>query len=457
MLCSIIGREALRFQFLSGSSNLSDNEKKQYAQLINVGDKGEQEFIMNPQVLENSLLTLTQCLHKHYGKKVILLIDEYDVPLEKAEQFGYYNDMVELIRNLFGQVLKSNDSLYFSVLTGCLQIAKESIFTGLNNFKTFSITDVRYNEYFGFTTENVKDLLLHFNLFAKFEVIREWYDGYHFGNMDIYCPWDVINYVDLLCADSSATPKAFWINTSSNDIIRKFLKMAKQSTKREIEQLIEGKCVAKKINQELTYRDLYRNINNLWSVLFTTGYLTQHGTADEDIYQLAIPNLEIRKIFIEQISEWFQEETQKNIPALDAFCDAFARGEAETVERQLCSYLQKTISIRDTSTRKPQKENFYHGILLGLLSHRENWDISSNAETGDGYSDILVEIADQNIGIVVEIKYSESDNMETTCKEALAQIEKKSYTSQLVEDGMEHIICYGIACHKKKCRVLIHC
>lgn len=411
---------------------------------------------MPNEVLENSLLILSGLLHKHYGQKMILLIDEYDVPLDKAEQAGYYDEMVNLMRNLLGQVLKTNDSLYFAVLTGCLRIAKESIFTGLNNFNVMSITDVPYDEYFGFSDQEVCELLEYYGISEKYNQVKEWYDGYRFGNTDIYCPWDVINYVKLVQFEPDAVPRAFWMNTSGNDIIHRFLQKANMTTRREIERLISGEYVVKRIYQELTYRELYKTIDHLWSVLFTTGYLTQRGKVDEETYLLSIPNLEIRKIFIEQIRDWIQEVVRKDMPALDMFCEAFARGDAETIEQQFNTFLHKTISIRDTSVRKDKKENFYHGILLGLLSHREDWIIESNAESGDGYSDILVEIEEKNIGIIIEVKYPDNGNLETGCKNALAQIQKNNYQERLVEDGMEIILHYGIACWKKKCKVEVY-
>lgn len=455
MLRSTIGREALNFYFLSESDRLTEGERLQYAQLAEVDTSNQRGFSMSDEVLEDSLLILSKLLYKHYGQKVILLIDEYDVPLDKAQQAGYYDEMINLIRNLFGQALKTNDGLYFAVMTGCLRIAKESIFTGLNNLKVFSVSNTQMDEYFGFTDNEVKEMLKFYGLEDKYASVKEWYDGYCFGDSDIYCPWDVINYVDLLNSDSDASPKAYWLNTSGNDIIRKFLQAAGTGTRREIERLIEGDSIQKRINEELTYRDLYNHTDNLWSVLFTTGYLTQHGKTEEDVYQLVIPNLEIRKIFIQQVQEWFQEEARKDTPRLDRFCEAFATGDAQGIEEQFNAYLKKTISIRDTGVRKKKKENFYHGILLGLLSHREDWDVSSNMESGDGYSDILVEIEDRNIGFVIEVKYSDSGNLEAGCQDALKQIEETGYETRLEEDGMETIYRYGIACYKKKCRVCL--
>lgn len=453
MLCSIIGSEALRFQYILESAKLSELEKKQYAQLTYVGDVGQTGFIMTDNVLENSLITLSAILRKHYGQKVLLFVDEYDVPLDKAQQFGYYEDMLNLIRKIFSRTLKSNDNLHFAVLTGCLRIAKESIFTGLNNFSVFSITNVQYDEYFGFSDIDVRRLLVYYDCEEKYQSVKEWYDGYHFGNADVYCPWDVINYVNLIRSEPGAIPQAFWINTSGNDIIKHFLKMAKFRTRKEIEELIAGESVVKKINQELTYRDLYKKVDNIWSVLFTTGYLTQRGKFDDGSFRLTIPNLEIRKIFTEQIEEWFQDEVRRDTSQLEEFCAAFMGADAESIESYLNMYLQKTISIRDTSVQKGKKESFYHGILLGLLSYREDWDINSNAESGQGFSDILVEIEEKQIGIVIEIKYSHNGNLDFSCAEALKQIKAKDYVSRLKLDGMTTILKYRIACWKKKCKV----
>ena len=417
--------------------------------------------------------------------KAVLLIDEYDVPLDKAQHFGYYDEMVKLIRNLYSRALKSNEFLQFAVMTGCLKIARESIFTGLNNLRVFSVTNVQFDERFGFSDREVEEMLRFYGYGDRFGLAKEWYDGYRFGNADVYCPWDVINYCADLRADPKASPRAFWAGTSGNDIIRSFIQTAKPGTRRELELLVNGGSVTKRINQELTYRDLYSSTDNLWSVLFMTGYLTLRGETDGDICQLAIPNQEIRKIYIDQILEWFQEEARRDTPKLDAFCAAFPKGDAGAIEELFNAYLAKTISIRDTSVRNKKKENFYHGILLGLLGHREDWYIRSNAESGDGFSDILIEIEEDGIGIVIEVKYSNSSRksgkarekleenagensgekaverfakvaaLEKECREALAQIEDLVYDAQLRLDGMDTVIKYGIACDRKRCRVMV--
>lgn len=452
MLRTLIGKEALRFYYLMESDKLKDIEKGLYRMLITM-DEGKM-FTMPDELLVDSILTLSQLLQKHYKRKVIILIDEYDVPLDKAYQSGYYDDMVNLIRNLFGQALKSNDSLYFAVLTGCLRISKESIFTGLNNLNVMSITDVRFNEYFGFTDREVRELLDYYGLQDAHSTVKEWYDGYQFGNIDIYCPWDVINYCYTLCADPLARPQNYWANSSGNDIIRKFIQKAKSATKKEIEELISGGSIKKVIRQDLTYRDLDSSIDNLWSILFMTGYLTQHGKQNSDMMELAIPNKEICWIFTTQIQEWFMEEAVKDSGKLERFCKAFQENNTDAIEKGFTAYLMKTISIRDTSTRKARKENFYHGILLGLLGHMEDWSVSSNAETGEGYSDILIEIEEDMVGIVIELKYAENGAFEEQCQKALQQITEKRYVQVLEDDGMQIILKYGIACYKKRCKVV---
>ncbi len=455
MLCSVVGQEAMRFQFLLESGKLTEREKKQYEQLIMVDETNRESFCMPDSVLMESLKTLSLLLQKHYGKKVILLIDEYDVPLAKANERGYYEQMVSLVRNVFEQGLKTNDSLYFAVMTGCLRVAKESIFTGLNNPKVLSIISVRFDEYFGFTDKEVKELLECYGLAEAYHTIKDWYDGYRFGNVDVYCPWDVINYVDDLRADPAAEPQNYWSNTSGNDVVRHFIeKLDKGLTKREIEKLVAGETVEKEIHQELTYNSLYDSADNLWSTLFATGYLTQRGRPEGGRIRLAIPNMEIRKIFTAQIMELFKETAQNDGRALNAFCEALKSGQAKEVEALFTGYLRKTISIRDTFVRRETKENFYHGILLGILGYKGGWYISSNKEAGNGYSDIQIEIENEKIGIVIEVKYAHEEDKDAVCREALEQIERMGYAEQLREDGMETVLKYGIACNRKECRVM---
>lgn len=456
MMCSTIGNEAMRFQFLLQSKNLTDKEKEMYDQLTTVDRQNEQAFQMADAILMGSLQTLSMLLEKHYEHQVLILIDEYDVPLAKASENGYYEQMVSLIRNMFSRALKTNNSLHFAVLTGCMRISKESIFTGLNNLRVLSIADVEFNEYFGFTDREVRELLGYYGLSRHYETIREWYDGYQFGNIEVYCPWDVICYCSKLRADQDAQPQNYWSNTSSNEVVRHFIREADEgTTKREIEKLVAGETITKRIFQELTYKDMYRCIDNIWSVLFTTGYLTLRGKVEGDLFRLAIPNMEIRNIFTTQIMEFFKDTIQRDGNSLDAFCEALKNGEAEEVERKLHSYLKKTISIRDTFVKKQMKENFYHGILIGLLGFKDSWSVFSNRESGDGYSDILVEIEQEDTGIVIEVKYEEEGNLEAGCKEALDQIEQNRYEEQLRDDGMETILKYGISFYKKRCKVML--
>ena len=455
MLRRLIGKEAQRFQVLMQSDKLTELEHQQYKTLIHMNDKGI--FTMEDEVLKDSLFTLTQLLKKHYGQDVIMLIDEYDVPLDKAYQSGYYDDMVELIRSLFGNAFKTNDSLYFAVLTGCLRISKESIFTGLNNFNVYTVKDVQYHEAFGFTDVEVRQMLEDYGFMEKYDAIKAWYDGYRFGTLDIYCPWDVVSYCHALKMKPTITPKNYWINTSSNDIVRRFVSRANTTTRDEIEVLIDGGSVKKRIRQELTYRDLDSNIDNLWSILFTTGYLTQRGFDSNDLTELVIPNREIRWIFVQQIREWFQEESVKDRKKLESFCRAFQENDTKAIEKGFNEYLWNTISIRDTSVRKEMKENFYHGILLGLLAYMDGWLVKSNAESGEGYSDISIEIRQREIGIVIELKYAENGTFEASCQEALRQIHERKYETALIENGLHTIYRYGIACYKKRCKVVSEC
>lgn len=447
-----LGMEAWRLSALAESSRLTEEEKNSYKALTVVDDHGD--FKMSDATMEKALLILTVLLEKHYGKKAVLLIDEYDVPLDKAFQYGYYDEMVSLIRNMFGNVLKTNSSLFFAVLTGCLRIAKESIFTGLNNFNVFSITSVQFDEFFGFTDDEVAEMLKYFGLSDYHETIREWYDGYQFGKKAVYCPWDVISYCRNLCADPDAIPEDFWSNTSSNSIVSRFIDKANKQTRDEIENLISGETVIKEIKQELTYNELDKSIENLWSILFTTGYLTQRERIDSRKLRLAIPNREIKELFELQIREWFQEKSSEDVKKLDKLCMAFPDGDAETIEDLFNDYLWNTISIRDTAV-KGRKENFYHGVLLGLLSHMENWAVWSNIESGEGYCDILLEVPENRVGVVIEMKYAQEDRMEAACTEALKQIEQRQYAARLKSDGMKNIVNYGIACYRKHCKVKI--
>ena len=456
MLCSVIGSEALRFQFLTGSGRLTENEKEMYRQLTVIDGGSDGVFAMSEAVLTASLKTLSMLLHKHYGSRVIILIDEYDVPLAKANEKGYYEQMVALLRKMFGNVLKTNDHLHFAVLTGCLRIAKESIFTGLNNMKVMTISDVQYDEYFGFTDEEVRALLRYYEISDAYDIMKEWYDGYHFGDTDIYCPWDVICYCDKLRSDRAAAPGNYWSNTSSNDIVRHFIDMADAgAAKHEIERLIAGEAVVREIHEELTYKELYDSMENVWSVLFSTGYLTQQGRTEGNFFRLVIPNREIRNLFTGQIMKMFREHMRKDGEAVNRFRESMKRGDADGVEKQFTEYLKKTISIRDTFVRRPTKENFYHGILLGILGFKASWIVTSNRESGDGYSDIQIQIEDEEIGIAIEVKYAQSADLEAECRKALEQIEMRDYAQALRAEGMKTIWKYAIACYKKRCRVMV--
>ena len=452
MLRHIIGNEAMRFQFLMQSDRLTEMERSRYEALISIDKRGA--YTMSDELLKSSLQTLSQLLQKHYGQGVIMLIDEYDVPLDKAYQSGYYDAMVELVRVLFGNAFKTNDCLKFAVLTGCLRISKESIFTGLNNFRVYTVKDVRYKEYFGFTDAEVRQMLEYYGFSEQYGAVREWYDGYLFGSLGIYCPWDVVNYCSDLRDGNVTEPQNYWVNTSSNDIVRKFINRADAATRDDIEVLVNGGSIRKKIRQELTYRDLESTTDNLWSILFTTGYLTQDGHDDRGLTGLVIPNREIQWIFEEQIQEWFETETRNDFPKLESFCRAFEQNDTDTIEKEFTSYLRKAISIRDTSVRKQMKENFYHGILLGLFAGMRGWKARSNAESGDGYSDISVKVEDKEIGIVIELKYAENAAFDSACEEALKQIYDNNYEEALIDDGMTTIYRYGIACYKRRCRVI---
>ena len=452
MLRRIIGKEAMRFRFLLESDRIDDAERSQYKALVSMDKTGA--FTMSDELLKDSLQTLSQLLQKHYDQDVIMLIDEYDVPLDKAYQSGYYDSMVELVKILFGNAFKTNDSLKFAVLTGCLRVSKESIFTGLNNFKVYTVKDVRYKEYFGFTDAEVRQMLEYYGFSGQYDSVKEWYDGYMFGNLGIYCPWDVINYCGDLRDGSVTEPQNYWVNTSSNDIIRRFLSKADTAARDEIELLINGGHVKKMVHQELTYRDLDSDIDNLWSILFTTGYLTQAGEDEEGISSLVIPNREIRWIYVQQIRKWFKDESRKDTQKLENLRRAFEENNTAAIEKEFAFYLRKTISIRDTNVKKEMKENFYHGVLLGLFGNMDGWKVKSNAESGDGYSDISVEVEDQEIGIVIELKYAENAAFGSACREALEQIHDNHYEEALADDGMTTIYRYGIACYKKRCRVV---
>lgn len=443
----LIKREAERFYVLKDSQRLLDIDKIKYCQLLEMKDQPEEL-----DIIISSIKTLSDLLYKHYSKKAVILIDEYDVPLDKAFQYGYYREMVHFMRGLLGEALKTNDSLSFAVLTGCLRVSKESIFTGLNNFKILSITDTRFDEQFGFTDTEVRKLLFDYHLEDRFEEVKEWYDGYHFGNADVYCPWDVINFVDRAKDDREAKPEAYWINTSGNDLVKRFIDKANKTTKSEIERLINGEAIEKELRLDLTYEEIDQSIENLWSVLFTTGYLTQSGRNENGAYRLIIPNREVREVFRLQINEWFKKSIFSNTERLTAFWKAFEEGDTEGVEQYLNRILSNSISVFDTKARKEEKESSYHNLLVGILTGNADWLVKSNVEAGDGFADIIVETDDPDAGIVAELKYTKNfDDMKMACQKAIDQIRDRRYQEYLLNDDRKNIRLYGITFCKKRC------
>ena len=451
-MVELIAREAERFPFLAKDTNLSDRDREKYRVLTAFADG---HYQMSDDVLYGSLQTLSELLYKYFNQKTVILIDEYDVPLDKAFQYGYYREMVALIRALFGRALKTNEALAFAVLTGCLRVSKESIFTGLNNFKILSITDSRFDEQFGFTDKEVQKLLADYHLEARFSETKEWYDGYRFGNVDVYCPWDVINHIDRIKDDPNARPEAYWINTSGNDLVKRFVDKANRTTRNEIEQLIAGNAIEKTLRLDLTYDEIDNSIENLWSVLFTTGYLTQTGMTEDGAYRLVIPNREICEVFKLQIQEWFKKSIFSNTEQLTAFWKAFEEGNTDGVEMYLNRIMSNSISVFDIKTGEGKKEISYHNLLVGILTGNADWLVKSNVEAGEGFADIIVETEDPNAGIIVELKYTKNyDEMEQACKAALDQINDRRYQEYLLNDGRKDITLYGIAFCKKRCKAI---
>ena len=448
----LIGTEAARFRFLLDSDRLTLDDKERYKALIAIKNGA---YSMSNQVFTRSLKTLSEILNKYYDQKTVILIDEYDVPLDKAFQQGYYREMVSLIRGIFGDALKTNDSLSFAVLTGCLRISKESIFTGLNNFKILSITDVRFDEQFGFTDKEVNDILSYYHMEDRMKETKQWYDGYHFGNVDVYCPWDVINHVDRIKDDPGARPETYWINTSGNDLVRRFVNKANKTTRNEIERLIAGEAIEKQIRLDLTYDEIDNSIDNLWSVLFTTGYLTQIGLTEKGAYKLVIPNKEVREVYKLQIQEWFEKSLFSNVDQLQSFWKSFAEGNTEEIEKYLNKVLSNSISVFDTKGRNEEKESSYHNLLTGILTGNADWLVKSNVEAGEGFADIIVETDDPDAGIITELKYTrDTKEMEQACKKAIAQIKDRRYQEYLLNDERRDILLYGIAFCKKRCKVI---
>lgn len=452
-LIKIVALEAERFIFLKNSDKLTDNEKQRYCALVKMQDG---KYAMDEDTLESALQTLSELLYRHYGQKVVILVDEYDVPLDKAYQNGYYKEMVSMIRSLFGEALKTNEFLQFAVLTGCLRVSRESIFTGLNNFKIFSITDARFDEQFGFTEDEVGKMLKDYHLEEHLAEMKEWYDGYHFGDADIYCPWDVINRVDDLCDTPEAKPKCYWINSSGNALVKRFVSIANRTTQDEIEHLIAGEPIEKSVRLDLTYDEIDKSIDNIWSVLFTTGYLTQADMTEQGAYKLVIPNKEVRTVYISQIQEWFKQKIADNTEQMAHFWKAIEDGNAEIIEQYLNLTLSNTISVFDTKAPEMEKENSYHTFLAGMLTGNTDWVVKSNVEAGEGFADIIIKPQNPNDGIIFELKYSkEASGLDKACERAIKQIRDRRYLEYLKNDGRHNMIFYGIAFYKKRCKVVV--
>ncbi len=447
VMADLITDVAGQFNFLSDSEKLDKSDKGRYEKLLSDN--------MRKNTLTGSLKLLSKLLEKHYGRKVVLLIDEYDVPLARAHANGYYDKMVSLMRSMLGAALKTNTSLEFAVLTGCLRISKESIFTGLNNLKVFSITNTTFHEFFGFTNQEVRELLQYYGLDAHYAAVQKWYDGYHFGNEDIYCPWDVINYCFDVRHDPGLSPQNYWINTSGNDVIKRFVAMADDKTREEIETLVAGGTIEKDIREDLTYSEIYDTIDNLWSLLYTTGYLTLQGRTDEGLLRLRIPNLEVRDVYVKQIREYFKESVKKDSGTLEAFCSALQSGDADAVEGLFAQYLERSISIRDSAVPNERKESFYHGVMLGVLMANSRMSVVSNREAGNGYADILAKSEDGQTGIVIEMKYAGDGDLDAACRDAIGQIDERRYTDAFRYTRVRKIKKYGVGCYKKSCRVAL--
>ena len=440
-LRGIIREEALRLSFLKYSEELDADDLRSFLRILSEEDTSAD--------MVSSLRMLCSLLEKHYGQKPILLIDEYDVPLDKAYYHGYYPQMIDLIRAMFQAALKTNSSLFFAVLTGCLRVSKESIFTGLNNLMVHSISDPSFDEYFGFTDEEVGKMLSDYGLEAHHQEAREWYDGYRFGGQDVYCPWDVINYVYALRVDPQAEPKAYWLNTSGNAMVRELIsKSADGTTQMEIERLIEGETITKTLNEQLTHNEIRSSIGNIWSLLYMTGYLTTVQKPSGSRYELRIPNREVRQIYMQQVLSWFEDKASAETDKLTNLYAAFETGDTETIKEILDEQLLDTVSFYDAH------ESFYHGFLLALLSTCANWNVSSNIETGKGRSDIIAGRKDRKVGFVVEVKdVKDEEKLDAACEAALRQIDERDYTAILRRFRVKEIHKYGVAFWDKECRI----
>ncbi len=441
---SEISYEADRYRFLKDSCKLDAVDKEL---LIS--------FRKKQGDLAGAIKELSRILYMHYAQKVVILIDEYDVPLQKAEQDGFYPEMVKLISGIFGASMKTNPYMEFAVVTGCLRVSKESIFTGFNNPKMHTIMDERYDEWFGFTDEEVKEMLRFYGKEEFYDLTKQWYDGYLFGKTYVYCPWDVINWCDKLVNTTKVVPENFWANSSGNEMIRRFADKADSVTKAELEQLLAGKTVWKKVNMELTYNELDSSVENLWSVLFTTGYLTYTGRSIDGKYELTIPNQEIQNLFRDIIDKWFKETIIGNRERIKVFFDALDTADADKLERCICAYLGRSISFLDGG-KQSEKESFYHGMMLGMLQMRDDWAVLSNREAGEGRADIITYSEWGEKALLFEFKYvKEYDDMLDAARLALEQIRDKNYDSFYAVSAAEKVTHIGIAFCKKRCKVLV--
>ena len=441
-----IMKEYRRHNFILNSDKLLQSEKKIFLDISN-GEAKEIEYA-------KSLQFLSSCLEKYFGSKTIILIDEYDVPLENAFFEGFYDEMISFIRSLFESALKTNPSLEFSIITGCLRISRESIFTGLNNLNIISILNNRYAEYFGFTAEEVEELCDYYNIQEKYETAKKWYNGYTFGHKNVYNPWSVVKYIYDVLGDSHVFPTSYWANTSSNSIVKSLIERADDITKGEIEALIEGKTIEKPVHEDITYDDVYDNLDNLWNFMFFTGYFKKISermdeNTQEKFVELAIPNLEVKYIFRTKILKWFNEKIKSE--DLSILYTSIINGEVDVFQKEVNRLLKKTISFNDAY------ENFYHGFMIGLLSHMDGYIVKSNRETGDGRCDIYIKpLSIFDKAVIIEMKVCDKPKeLFTKPQDALQQIEDKKYAYELNESGYEDIIKYGMAFYRKDCIIKI--
>lgn len=442
----MIAEEFRRLDFVLELDKLTKAEKDRFQAIRDVnGD--DADYL-------DALRFLSACMMKCTGKKIILLIDEYDVPLENAYFGGFYNEMIPLIRSLFESALKTNENLEFAVITGCLRISKESIFTGLNNLKIISITNPTYAEHFGFTQKEVEDMLAFYERSTYIVTVKSWYDGYFFGDTEVYNPWSVINYVEQIWAQEGALPQPYWSNTSSNSIVRTLIESADIRVKQEVEALIQGDSIEKAIHEDITYDDMEPNKSqeNLWNFLFFTGYLKKTGermAANVRYISMSIPNEEVRYIYKNTVLSWFEQKVRKR--DFSQFYKNIVQGNVTEFEETVAQMLREGISFYDT------KESFYHGFMMGLLNGMEDYYAYSNREAGDGRYDICLKSMEvKNPVVILELKIAASyADMEDKSRRAIEQIEMKHYEEDLVRDGYENVLCYGIAFYKKNCKIAL--